>query len=122
MGFVEAVKTCFNKYAKFEGRATRSEYWWFQLFYGLVMFVAMIVDFLLFGETEAFLILTMVALLPFVLPNLAVTVRRLHDSGKSGWFLLVNFIPYIGAIILIVLCCLDSEPTTNQYGPSPKYR
>lgn len=92
MTFGESISTCFKKYATFEGRATRSEYWWFFLFIILVSGAASIVSEALSG---LFSIATL-------LPSLAVGARRLHDIDKSGWFLLLWFIPIIGWIILIV--------------------
>lgn len=92
MTFAESISTCFKKYATFDGRATRSEYWWFFLFTFLVSGALSIVS-------EAF---SGVFSLGVLLPSLAVGVRRLHDIDKSGWFLLLWFIPIIGWIILIV--------------------
>lgn len=107
MNFVDAVKSCLSKYAVFEGRARRSEYWFFYLFNIIVGCLTLLMPFVCW--------LVSVALL---LPSLAVTVRRLHDVGKSGWFLLLAFIP-IANLYLIVLYFLDSVPD-NEYGPNPK--
>ena len=65
-------------------------------------------------------VILMVTLISLVIPTWAVTIRRLHDIGKSGWWILIGFIPYIGPIVLLVFCCLDSESGTNKYGPNPK--
>lgn len=92
MTFGESIRTCFSKYATFDGRATRSEYWWFFLFTFLVTIAAGIVSESLSGLLS----------LALLLPSLAVGARRLHDIDKSGWFLLVWFIPIIGWIIMIV--------------------
>lgn len=92
MTFGESISTCFKKYATFDGRATRSEYWWFFLFTFLVSLALGI-----FSE-----VLSGVFTLGVLLPSLAVGARRLHDIDKSGWFLLVWFIPIIGWIIMIV--------------------
>lgn len=92
MTFGESIRTCFSKYATFDGRATRSEYWWFFLFTFLVSAALSI-----FSE-----VLPGVFSLGVLLPSLAVGVRRLHDIDKSGWFLLLWFIPVIGWIVLIV--------------------
>lgn len=92
MTFGESISTCFSKYATFDGRATRSEYWWFFLFTFLVSAALSIVSEALSGVFS----------LGVLLPSLAVGVRRLHDIDKSGWFLLLWFIPIIGWIILIV--------------------
>lgn len=92
MTFGESISTCFKKYADFDGRATRSEYWWFVLFTFLVSLTLGI-----FSE-----VLSGVFSLGVLLPFLAVGARRLHDINKSGWFLLVWFIPIIGWIVMIV--------------------
>ncbi len=92
MTFGESISTCFKKYATFDGRATRSEYWWFFLFTFLVSVALGIVSEMLSGLFT----------LAVLLPSLAVGARRLHDIDKSGWFLLVWFIPIIGWIIMIV--------------------
>jgi len=99
MTFGESISTCFSKYATFEGRATRSEYWWFFLFSFLASGAAG-----LMGETVSGLFS-----LAILLPSLAVGVRRLHDTDRSGWFLLLWFLPVIGWIILIVWAVQDSK-------------
>ncbi len=119
MGFTAAVKSCLSKYATFKGRARRSEYWWFHLFFALAYMAGFAVDFALMGnETLIFTLLVFAALL---LPSLAVSVRRLHDTGRPGWWLLISFIPFIGGIWLLVLTLLDSELGENKFGPSPKH-
>lgn len=115
MNFVDSVKACFNKYATFSGRACRSEYWWFSLFNVLV---GVVVSAISLAVKMPFLA-TLLQVLVF-LPSLAVGVRRLHDTGKSGWMYLVGFIPVIGAIWLLVLFCTDSQPGANEYGENPK--
>ena len=101
---VKAVKTCFNKYVDFSGRAARPEFWWFFLFQLVVMFVARIVG----GD-----ILYGLATLGLLLPSLAVGARRLHDIGKSAWFLLLAFIPLIGFLILLYFFTQPTGPA-NQ--------
>ncbi len=123
LSFTDAVRQVFNKYATFKGRARRSEYWWFVLFYSLVLIAAAILD-NLFGitiEHTFYGAIYCIAALVLFLPNLAVTVRRLHDINKSGWNILWGIIPLIGAILLLVWCCQDSKAEVNQYGESPKY-
>lgn len=110
MNFVDAVKTCFSKYACFEGRACRSEYWYFCLF----NFLLGIVCGALLGKIGS----SIVSLALFI-PSLAVAVRRLHDVGKSGWFYLLCLIPLIGWIWLIVLYCTPGNAEANQYGENP---
>ena len=116
MNFVEAIQVCLSKYATFHGRARRSEYWWFALFNVIVSVVAAIIDQAL-GGGQIFQVLVSLALL---LPSIAVGVRRLHDTNRSGWWILIGLIPLVGFIILIVFFCTDSTPGDNNYGPSPK--
>ncbi len=117
MNFVEAVKTCvMEKYFfKLEGRARRSEYWWFALATSLLSYALQMC-----GDVGAIIGgIVSLALLP---ASWGVAVRRMHDIGKSGWALLISLIPVVGAIILIIWACKDSQQTENQYGPSPKYQ
>jgi uncharacterized membrane protein YhaH (DUF805 family) len=116
MTFGEAVSSSLSKYATFSGRARRSEYWYFFLFNVIVSIVAAIIDAAI--GTPALQIIVGLALL---VPGLAVGVRRLHDTDRSGWFLLIALIPLVGTIIVIVFLCQDSSPGTNAYGPSPNY-
>lgn len=115
MGFAEAVKSALSKYATFSGRARRSEFWYFYLFYFLAYMVAVIIAAVVEVPAVAAL-----PLLAFVVPYISVAIRRLHDTGRSGWSYLIGFIPLIGTIWLIVVACRDSEGD-NEYGPSPKY-
>ncbi len=106
----------------FKGRAQRKEYWFYILFYVLFAIVVSIADNLLGlanPETGAGP-LYMIYALAFLLPTIAVAVRRLHDTGRTGWWLLIAFLPVIGAIVLLVFYCLDSQPGDNKYGPNPK--
>lgn len=114
MGFSDAVKSVLGQYAGFEGRARRSEYWFFSLFFFLVLFVVAIVD----GVLGTFPLLYLLVVLGLILPSIAVGVRRLHDTGKTGWFYLLGLVPF-GGFVLLVFFCMDSQPA-NQYGPSPK--
>jgi len=109
MDFGQAIKTCFNKYATFTGRASRSEFWWFFLFQVIVLAVASMV-----GET-----LYAVTTLALLLPALAVGARRLHDVHKSAWFLMLALIPLIGFLILLYWCAQSGDPQANEYGPQP---
>jgi uncharacterized membrane protein YhaH (DUF805 family) len=122
MSFTESVKTCFAKYATFTGRATRSEYWWFGVFYFLVMmFLVIIIGLFAQSELAAYIIMALSAVtsLALVIPSYAVGVRRLHDIGKSGWWMLVAFIPYIGGFVLLYFMCKRSGPD-NEYGKRPE--
>lgn len=115
MNPIEAVKSVYTNYANFQGRARRSELWWFALFVNIMAFVLAFVETYLFGS----MFLYMIFLLASIIPSLAVQVRRLHDTSRSGWWLLIAFVPIIGGIWLIVLFVLDSHGD-NKYGPSPK--
>ena len=115
MPFMDAMKTCYqHKYVSFEGRASRSEFWWLYLGYFLLVFVAGIID----GVLGMSIISTVVILGSF-LPILGAFVRRLHDTGRSGWMLLIAFIPLVGAILLLVWTISDGQPMDNQYGAVP---
>ena len=109
MTFTKSIEICFNKYAKFDGRASKSEFWWFQLFYVIVLIVGMILDSLL-GYTELFYWIGYIICL---LPGLAVGSRRLHDTGRSGWWQLL-YITIIGVIVLIVWWVADSDNRKNR--------
>ncbi len=111
-----------KKYAVFSGRARRQEYWMFFLFNFIFTGIAMILDNVLGIAIESLYYGPIYILygLAVLLPSLAVAVRRLHDTGKSGWFILVSLIPLIGSIWFIVLMVRDSEPGENQYGANPK--
>jgi uncharacterized membrane protein YhaH (DUF805 family) len=122
MDFMTAVRTCLSKYVDFTGRARRSEFWYFFLFSLLVQVVASILDSILgtdFDTGSSGLIST-IASLGLFLPSIAVSARRLHDIGKSGWWQLLAIIPIIGWIIVIIWYCTNTKPGANQYGPDPK--
>ncbi len=110
------LKVVRDNYANFNGRARRKEYWMFYLFNMIFVFAIMAVD-LFLGLN---FVLYAIYLIAMIVPGLAVSVRRLHDTGKSGWFLLIALIPMIGPIIGLVFLCTDSNPEENEYGPCPK--
>lgn len=114
MSFVDAVKSVLSQYIGFSGRARRSEYWYFVLFNLLVSVVAALIDAAI-GTS----ILQIVVALALFLPGLAVAIRRLHDTGRSGWWIFIALVPIVGFILLIVWNATDSEGD-NEYGPSPK--
>jgi uncharacterized membrane protein YhaH (DUF805 family) len=116
MNFGQAIKTCLNKYATISGRATRSEYWYFFLFLVIVNIVASVLDSTIFGDMP---VLYLIATLALLVPSIAAGVRRLHDTDKAGWWLLVGLIPVIGTIVLIVFFCQRGSVGTNQFGPDP---
>ncbi len=113
MGFMEAVKSCFRRYVDFQGRSPRSEYWWFYLsilvFYILIIVLAAVVPLLgILG----------ILMLAFIIPSIAVSIRRLHDLDKSGWWLLLGMIPVVG-LILLYWFCLKGTEGDNRFGPDP---
>jgi uncharacterized membrane protein YhaH (DUF805 family) len=110
----------------FSGRSRRTEYWMFQLFNflaGLLLGLAAFATGALFGEQDGYrtfaICLGVFGFVSFI-PALSVTVRRLHDIGKSGWWYFIAFVPLIGGLILFVFTLLDSDPDRNEYGPNPK--
>ena len=103
MDFGEAIKVCLNKFADLNGRARRSEFWWFQLFAYLVSSITCGIGGLV-----------------LLIPLLAVTSRRLHDTGHSGWWQLIQLVPF-GVILIIIWGVQDSDPGPNEYGPNPKF-
>ena len=120
VSFKEAVvRALTQNYCNFSGRASRSEYWWFYLFTCIVSWVVSIVVSLFSSELSIMYIASMIVGLAFLLPGLGIAVRRLHDIGKSGWWMFISLIPLIGAIILLVWWCKDSQMEPNEYGPVP---
>lgn len=114
-----------KKYAVFSGRARRKEYWYFALFNTLVLIGLAVIDGILRGVPiyrVATLVLLILYYLAVIIPAFAVSVRRLHDTGHSGWWMCIGFIPLIGAIILLAFHATDSQPGENRYGASPKLR
>ncbi len=114
-------KVFLENYANFEGRARRSEYWYFVLFNFIISVSAWIISIILifFGGFLLWFFIPIFSL-ALIIPNLAVQVRRLHDTGKSGWYLLMVFIPLVGPIILLVFYCTEGDRGPNEYGPDPK--
>ena len=109
------LKVVRDNYANFNGRASRQEYWMFNLFNFIFTIVVGFIDvFLSLG------FLSLLYVLAILIPGLAVFVRRLHDVNKSGWWFFIIFIPIIGAIWMLILLCTDGNPGENSYGPSPK--
>ncbi|MDD5461536.1 MAG: DUF805 domain-containing protein [Methylococcales bacterium] len=116
--YLEALK----KYAVFEGRARRKEYWFFILFNVLISMALGFVDRFIgnVNPETGIGVLSGIYTLGVMIPGIAVSVRRLHDTGRSGWWLLITFLPIIGAIIFFYFMVLDSDTESNEYGPSPK--
>ena len=124
---------CMKKYACFSGRATRSEYWIFYLFTILITNLPALIGLIMMmagsaeqneaitGTGMMFIVIAVLLTFALLLPNLAVSVRRLHDIGESGTYLFMGLIPLAGPIILLVAFCKESQPGSNQYGISEKY-
>ena len=117
--YLEVLK----KYAVFNGRARRKEYWYFVLFHLIIIIILGAID----NATQSFIspgmgivFLSGIYMLAVLIPGIAVLVRRLHDTGRSGWWILIHFIPLIGAIVLLVFTIQDSKPGKNQHGANPK--
>ncbi|MBC7297910.1 MAG: DUF805 domain-containing protein [Demequina sp.] len=146
MSFGQAIKSVLSQYATFTGRARRAEYWWFYLFFTLVslpfqiFFFAMYLaafapafegldadgqysevafDDINWGLFAVGFVPMIIVTLAFLVPSLAVLVRRLHDTGRSGWWWLISFVPF-GSIAILVFTVLDGQPHDNEYGPDPK--
>lgn len=118
MNFSEAIQSGFNNYARVSGRASRSAFWYWVLFVWLGGFGAGIVDMAMFGYDSIYPF-SSIFTLATIIPNLTVSVRRLHDTGRTGWWLLIWFIPIIGFIILLIWFIQQGEPGANEYGPDP---
>ena len=121
MTFQQAIQSGFRNYVNFEGRASRSEYWYFVLFTFLVSMALNIVDLMLFhSSTGSFHINALGALfsLAVLLPSLGLAFRRLHDTERSAWWLLIN-LTIIGGLVTLVFNCLPGSPGPNKYGPDP---
>ncbi|AFQ46635.1 DUF805 domain-containing protein [Burkholderia cepacia] len=122
MNFSEAVRSALNQYTKFEGRARRAEYWYFALLTSVVSIICQLITMVGHDAGAISLLVTIVAAvasLALVLPSLAVTVRRLHDTGHSGWLLLIAFVPLVGGILLLVWMCSRGTNGPNRYGTDP---
>jgi uncharacterized membrane protein YhaH (DUF805 family) len=116
-------KAVLKKYAEFKGRARRAEYWYFVLFNAIFTIVAAILDKVIDPGVKIagfYGIIYALYTLAVIIPSLAVVVRRLHDTGKSGWMILVGLIPLAGAIWLLVLMIIKGDVGENKYGPDPK--
>ena len=117
--FLMALKN----YVGFSGRSRRSEYWYFTLFYLVIAIILSVLDGIVFGgsvDGKGTPVLSGLFMLAMLLPSIAVGIRRLHDTDRSGWWLLIGMIPILGAIVLIVFFVQDSKPGDNRFGPNPK--
>ncbi len=111
-----------KKYAVFNGRAQRKEYWYFSLFHFIILSALMLVMLLTVAvDAPSFLgVLYLLYGLATLLPNIGVSIRRMHDTGRSGWWLFIGNVPLVGSIVLLGFLASDGEAGTNKYGPSPK--
>ncbi|MBC1458948.1 DUF805 domain-containing protein [Listeria newyorkensis] len=136
MGFLEAYKSFWKNYVNFSGRSSRSAYWYVVLWNAIIIsiFYVLILVFTVFtaatssvsdatgdfafimtsGSTLLILLLLFLYELATFIPLLALTIRRLHDSNKSGWFVLLSLIPFVGSIIMIIFMCMPSEPSFSD--------
>lgn len=122
MGFQDAIRTCFSKYATFSGRAARSEFWWFFLFLLLGNILFSIIDGAIFGSTmegQQITVLGAIFSLAVILPSIAVGVRRLHDKDMSGWWYLLILLPILGALVLLFFFVQKGTDGPNRFGPDP---
>jgi uncharacterized membrane protein YhaH (DUF805 family) len=113
MTFSDAVRDAFSKYVTFSGRSSRAAYWWWYLFTVIVVIAAAVVDLIIGSQ-----IVTVLVSLALFLPNLAVLVRRLHDGGHTGWWVLIGLLPLIGFIVLLIFA-LQRSDGPNQWGSGP---
>ncbi len=133
MSFIESVTTCFQKFVTISGRASRAEYWWYMLFYVLceIPIAALLAGYIGvkanssadggFPIIPVVMVTLLICIILFILgiPLLTATIRRLHDTDRDGMWFFIQFIPYIGSIILLVFMCLPSTPGENRFGQNP---
>ena len=112
MNFIESIQTCYKKFFDFSGRASKSEYWWFQLYNAIIY----VLTFVFQGDLA---LLFSILVIANIIPTYAAAVRRIHDSDKSGWMVLIAVIPLIG-LYIIVLLLQDGSKGKNRFGPKPK--
>lgn len=125
MNPAQAIASVLRQYATFSGRARRSEYWWWALASGAAITLAGLMDRALgttLADSTAGSVgwVAVAVWLVLLVPSLAVLFRRLHDTGRSGWWWLMSLLCLVGAMVVLIFCLLDSEPGSNEYGPSPK--
>jgi uncharacterized membrane protein YhaH (DUF805 family) len=127
MNFGTAIKAFWSNYTNFKSRARRSEYWFIQLFLVLANLATAAIDFALMnGDVDRFIanggggIVGLIWIIATIVPALAVLIRRLHDTNRSGWWALIGLVPFVGAIVLLVFTIEDSSNGQNKYGASPK--
>ena len=114
MGFGEAVSVCFKKSFVWEGRASRAEFWWFELAQLLILVAAAIID-----QIIGTGVLYIIAAIALILPAIAVLIRRLHDTDRTGWWCWIYLLPLIGLIVILVFTLTGGDEGDNKYGPNP---
>ena len=112
MNFIESIQTCYKKFFDFSGRASKSDYWWFQLYNAIIY----VLSFVFQGDL---VLLLSILIIVNLIPVYAVGVRRIHDSDKSGWFVLLSLIPLIGLYVLVLLL-QEGSKGKNRFGAKPK--
>ena len=112
MNFIESIQTCYKKFFDFSGRASKSEYWWFQLYNAIIY----VLSFVFQGDLT---LLFSILVIANIIPTYAAAVRRIHDSDKSGWMVLIAVIPLIG-LYVIVLLLQEGSKGKNRFGAKPK--
>jgi uncharacterized membrane protein YhaH (DUF805 family) len=119
LGWYKAV---WGRFAEFRGRARRKEYWWFTVFNIIVALSLALLDGMIgtFSVEAGLGLFSGLYILVVIIPRLAVAVRRLHDTGRTGWWTLIGLIPLLGGVVLFIFTVLDSEPEANAYGVPPK--
>jgi uncharacterized membrane protein YhaH (DUF805 family) len=127
MSFGTALRAFWSNYRNFKGRARRSEYWFIQLFLVATNLAAAVIDLALMdGDVDRFIanggggIVGLIWILATIVPALAVLIRRLHDTNRSGWWALIGLVPIIGTIAILIFTVTDSTQGENRYGASPK--
>jgi len=120
MDYFDYYLDAFRKFADFSGRATRSQYWFFVLFNFIISLVLGFIDSIFGLYSDGMGFLSAIYGLVVLIPALALSVRRLHDTNRSGWWLLVLFIPIVGIFVFLYFMIQDSTPGANRYGPNPK--
>ncbi|MDO4431142.1 MAG: DUF805 domain-containing protein [Lonepinella koalarum] len=120
--FIQYFVGNFKNYINFKGRARRKEFWFFSLFYFLIYLGLSIIEgvFSMLLRTHYIGVLPLLFGLASIIPSLGLSFRRLHDTDRSAWWLLLHLIPLIGSIVIIIFCCLDSQAGENRYGANPK--
>lgn len=121
MNYLDYYFGVWRKYAVFSGRARRAEYWYFILFSLIAYVILAVIDVFIRNVTQSNAsILLALYDLAVLIPSLAVGARRLHDTGRSAWWLLIGLIPVAGTIVLMIFFLIDGQPGANRYGPNPK--